>query len=958
MSTPEDDRTNDPIFSADADQVRATFESLVNTLPISLLIKDISGQRLFANETYLTLRGMTLENVVGKRDQDLFPPDIAQRYIADDQVVIRSGDTIRGVEQTIDTDGNRRWIERVKSPIVDRKAGTVIGVQLLFWDVTERVIAERELKHERDLLNTLLTHLPDSIYFKDRDSCFLRVSEAMAKKFGLQNADAALGKTDADIFSEEHANAAREDELKIMESREPLVDREERETWHGREDSWCLSTKMPFVDEEDNVVGTFGISRDITELKRSQDELREARDVADRANRAKSDFLANMSHEIRTPMNAIIGMSELLSQTQLSEEQEDYVELVRDSADSLLRLLNDILDFSKIEARKLELESIPFSIRDLVEKTGRTLSIRAGEKGLEIACRVAPDVPDRLMGDPGRLRQVLLNLIGNAIKFTDEGEVVAEVRLAAESEVNEETVKLHFSVSDTGVGIAEDKQAAVLEAFTQEDTSTTRRFGGTGLGLAIARQLVQLMDGELTLESRVGYGTTFRFSSPFSRTKSGNSAPSQQLKQLTELSVLVVDDNATNRRIMKEILTAWRLNPIMAEDGKSAMHEIQAAADRGNPFQLVITDCMMPEMDGFELAERIRDIYSSTQTKLIILSSAGGDDAGRCKEIGISRYMTKPVVQSELLDTLLQVMNVEKFHQEPEQETLPTCPSLRVLVAEDGIANQHVAVGMLKAAGHVAVVAADGREALSRWQNEEFDVILMDMHMPVMDGIEATRQIRALEAGSTQHIPIIAVTAAAMKEDAAACKEAGMDAYLAKPIHSRMLQTLLAEYAPDETSLASSTTQRETMASFVPADHASTSDESRGSEVAGDQYSGKVAESDDTIDFRAAASRVPGGMPGVRRLAEVFIPECESLMTTLRNELPSGDPATVQRAAHTLKGSSVLFYAKRVEEEAASIERLAQEKDLNAAADRLVLLEKEAELMMRALKNFLEITAG
>lgn len=936
--------------SADVDLGRSTFESLVNTLPLSLLIKDLEGHRVFANETYLRLRGMTLNEVVGKSDHDLFPDDIADQYLADDHAVIKSGETMRGVEETTAADGGRRWIERVKSPIFD-KDGKPIGIQLLFWDVSERIAAERNLKHERELLDTLLTHLPDSIYFKDLESRFLRVSNAMATKFGLSSPDHALGKTDADIFSEEHANAARQDELHIIETGQPLVDREERETWHDREDTWCMSTKMPFFDSSDQVVGTFGISRDITELKRSQDELRAARDVADRANRAKSEFLANMSHEIRTPMNSIIGMSELLAQTELSQEQSDYVELVRDSAHALLRLLNDILDFSKIEARKLELESIPFSLRDLVEKTARTLSIRASEKGLEIACRVAPHAPDRLMGDPGRLRQILLNLIGNAIKFTDEGEVVAEVGVAEVDEDNDRIV-LDFSVRDTGVGIAEDKQAAVLEAFTQEDASTTRRFGGTGLGLAIAKQLVELMDGDLTLESKVGFGTTFRFQASFGPAPSSGEDPKERLEELNQLAVLVVDDNATNLRIMKEILTAWRLQPILAENGPSALKMIQDAADRGQPFQLVITDCMMPEMDGFELAQRIRDRYSSEQTKLIILSSAAaGDEVSRCREIGVSRYMTKPVVQSELLDTVLQVMNI-KQEEEPEDDDFPACPPLRVLVAEDGIANQHVAVGMLQAAGHVAVVASDGREAVARWQRESFDLILMDMHMPVMDGIEATREIRSIEAETGDHIPIIAVTAAALKEDADACRDAGMDAYLAKPIHSRMLQELLAKFAPEESDSTILSTQRETHTSFSTGVDAGSSETSRMNEKL------NIDDANDpVIDLRAAAARVPGGMPGVRRLAEVFIPECESLMRTLRKELPDGDPTSVQRAAHTLKGSSGLFFATRVSEEAYAIERLGQEKDLPRAADRMLVLEQEVAAMLRSLRNFLDITS-
>ena len=494
-------------------------------------------------------------------------------------------------------------------------------------------------------------------------------------------------------------------------------------------------------------MGTFGISRDVTALKRYEDELRRARDAADAANRAKSDFLANMSHEIRTPMNAIIGMSELLSQTELNNEQHDYINLVRDSADSLLQLLNEILDFSKIESRMLELESIPFSLRDVIEKTGQTLGVRAAKKRLELACRVAPDLPDRLIGDPGRLRQVMINLIGNAIKFTDEGEVLVEVCYDSDVEpVEEGWLPLRFSVRDTGIGIAEHLHASVLDPFTQADASTTRRFGGTGLGLAISRQLVELMHGKLLIDSQPGYGANFYFTAHFPVAAEHPPDETAEMQSLEGLPVLLVDDNPTNLRILNEIFRRWRLQPTLADRGDKALEEIEKAESLGHPFRLAVLDCMMPGMDGFQLAARIRDHFTTQQLKLIILSSASrGDDVRTCRQLDISRYMTKPVVQSELLDTVMHVMHAKTKPEIRQGETLPPCPPMRVLVAEDGLANQHVAVGMLQAGGHQAVVVSDGRETITRWQNEPFDLILMDMHMPVMDGIEATEAIRAHE---------------------------------------------------------------------------------------------------------------------------------------------------------------------------------------------------------------------
>ncbi len=928
---------------------RAAYESLVNTLPLCLLIKDQDGCRIFANDAYLKFRGARRDDVIGKTDRDLFPADIAEQFMADDRRVMESGEVLQDVEETLDATGRRCWIERVKSPILDPD-DRVIGVQLVFWEVTDRVLAERELEHERDLLRNLLQHIPDSIYFKDRESRFLRVSDAMARKFGLPNPDAALGKTDADIFSGEHAEAARRDELRVMESGHPLVNRIEKETWHEREDTWCMSTKMPFLDNDGQVIGTFGISRDVTDLIKFQQELKEARDAADRANQAKSDFLANMSHEIRTPMNAVIGMSELLAQTELTDEQRDYVELVRDSADSLLRLLNDILDFSKIEARKLELEAVPFSVRDLIEKSARTLAVRAAESGLELACRVEPEIHDCWFGDPVRLRQILINLIGNAVKFTDAGEVVVEVAQDGSApdrsgtpETESGIERLRFSVRDTGIGIPADKQAMVLEAFTQADSSTTRRFGGTGLGLAITRQLVELMQGLLELESEVGVGTRFFFTLPLKRAPAIDHG-SDDMQKLARLPVLVVDDNATNRRILDEILTKWQFEPTLADSGAAALRIMQNAAGQGKPFSLGILDCMMPNMDGFELAARIRDRYSADQIKLIILSSATrGDDIERCRQLQISRYITKPVVQSELLDTVLQVMGMQTQSPIESFDNIPACRPLRVLVAEDGLANQRVVIGMLRALGHQSVLVSNGRDAVSRWKSEPFDIILMDMHMPVMDGIEASREIRKAERERDEHIPIIAVTAAAMKEDAEACLNAGMDGFLTKPIQPRVLQKMLAGHAPSESVLEQTVADRGEEAPVV---------------IAESNLADPPSLSDsDVIDLQAAASRVPGGLQGVRQLAEVFLPECDEIMKTLRSQIALGDAALIQRAAHTLKGSAGLFFADTVVAISFEIERSARNQDLADVSERMASLEGAVENMVAALRYFLKLTA-
>jgi PAS domain S-box-containing protein len=930
----------------------SNYRTLVESLPICLLIKDTESRRLYANPAYLRYRKTTAEQLLGKSDYDLFSREIADRYRQDDLKVIESGKSLHGVEKTQSASGKTHWVERFKCPLRDDQ-GNICGVQLLFWDVTARIRAEHLRDQERQWLQTLLDNMPDSIYFKDSESRFIRVGAGMAKKFGLPNSDAVIGLTDADIFTPEHAKAARDNELEIMHTGIPVINRIERETWPDRKDSWCTSTKLPLKDASGQIIGTFGISRDITSIKKTQDELAAARDAADAANRAKSDFLANMSHEIRTPMNAIIGMSELLSQTRLTREQHDFLDLVREAADSLLRLLNDILDFSKIEASKLELERIPLSLRDTVGKTGQTLSLRAAEKGLELICRIAPDIPDRLIGDPGRLRQILINLIGNAIKFTDSGEILVDV--CRDNEPNlvdgdkaherptpkDNTLRLRFSVRDTGIGIAEDKRDSVLAAFTQADSSTTRRYGGTGLGLTISAQLAKLMGGRLWLESEVGVGTTFYFTAELAIADQQCLVETGALRTLSDLAVLVVDDNATNRRILQEVFSAWRLRPTLVASGPEAIMELDRAAAAGAPYRLAVLDCMMPDMDGFELSRHIRQKYNAEQLRLIILSSAAGvGDSDQCQQVGIARYLTKPVIQSELLDAVLQVMRVVQVAEPQNIAAVPAGPKLKILLAEDGLANQVVARGLLHAAGHEVVIAADGRETIERWAAEPFDLILMDMHMPELDGIEATREIRRIEQQQGRKpIPIIAVTAAAMSEDTRMCLDAGMNAFLAKPLQAHVLYKAIADFAKPHQDEPHADAFTDVMSlSDLNVEQSESLDQSSTVSV---------------VDIDEAIKRMPGGKAAVRQLAVVFLAECKSLINDLEQSINANDAATVQRLAHTLKGSAKLFVADQLVNSALQLELAAANRKNEQFADLLAELRRDEAVVRAEIESFL-----
>jgi len=527
----------------------------------------------------------------------------------------------------------------------------------------------------------------------------------------------------------------------------------------------------------------------IRQLKNTQEELAKAKEAAENANRAKSLFLANMSHDIRTPMNGIIGMTDLCLDTELTDEQREYLRMVKSSADSLLSLLNDILDFSKIEGGMLELEQIDFNLSNTVEDTVKSLAYLAHRKGLELACRIHANVPVALVGDPGRLRQIIVNLVGNALKFTEKGEVLVEVNLQEE---REEDAVLSFSVMDTGIGIPREKQEKIFEAFSQADESTTRRYGGTGLGLSISTKLVSLMGGNIWVESEPGRGAVFRFTAKFGLQQRSPLTRKTRQPDLKDLRVLVVDDHATNRQILEEVLLSWEMTPVVTP-GEVALRVLEDARHSGSPFSLVLLDAHASEKGGFAIASEIKKNPNVTAPMILMTSSVGmRGDGERCRSLGISAYLTKPIKQSELFDAILTVLDIQEIV--PEEREVVTKHSvresregLRVLLAEDNVVNQRLALKILTKRGYDVVVAENGKEAVAAFLRKRFHVILMDVQMPEMDGFEATAAIREAEKERGGHIPIIAMTAHAMKGDRERCLASGMDGYLAKPIQVNAL---------------------------------------------------------------------------------------------------------------------------------------------------------------------------
>jgi two-component system, sensor histidine kinase and response regulator len=637
-----------------------------------------------------------------------------------------------------------------------------------------------ELKRERYLLHALMDNLPHNIYFKDTESRFLRINKAMAAYFSLADAAEAIGKCDVDYFTEEHARQARVDEQEILESGRP-VDKEEKETWPDGHNTWVLTTKMPLLDEANRIVGTFGISRDITEKKEAAEALRVAKEAAEAANRAKGDFLANMSHEIRTPLNAVIGMTELVLRTPLSTQQRQYLATVKDSGEALLSVINDILDFSKIEAGKFVLNHERFDLRERLGDTMKSFAIRAHQQGLELALYIHPDVPRMVVGDYDRLRQIVVNLLSNAIKFTEHGEVILEISL--ESSCDDE-VMVHVIVKDTGIGIPADKQAMIFGMFEQADSSLTRRYGGTGLGLAIASRLVRLMDGRLWVESEVGRGSRFHFTIRLGLAKSEAADVSIAVPEcLHGMRVLVVDDNATNRQILDEVLRGWAMIPTMAADAGEGMSRLcQAQADR-TPYDLVLTDAHMPQVDGFMLAQQIKaDARIGSTVVMMLTSGDRPEDLKICEQLGINGFLLKPIKQSELLRAVEMAMGVVVPAEQSPTARSTSASKLRILLAEDSLVSQKLAVALLEGEGHSVVVVNNGRDALSAIAADRFDLILMDVQMPELDGLEATATLRAREQQSGTHTPIIAMTAHALKGDRERCLEAGMDGYITKPL--------------------------------------------------------------------------------------------------------------------------------------------------------------------------------
>jgi len=676
-------------------------------------------------------------------------------------------------------------------------------VESVSTEITERQQSQEALQKSEERFRDIAYSIADWIWELDENGMYTYCSEKVEDLLGY-SPDEILGKTPFDLMPQDEAKRTGEIFSRIVRDKEPIKD---LENWNNTKNGRliCLVTNgVPIFDEEGNLKGYRGVDKDITERKRAEEALERALEAAEAANAAKSEFLANMSHEIRTPMNGIIGMTGLLLDTQLTPEQRDYAETVRISADSLLKLINDILDLSKIEAGKLDLEILDFDLRTSLEDVCDVLTEKSAKKDMPFSCQIPPEVPCWLRGDPGRLRQILLNLGGNAVKFTEQGEVAIQVSLDEDTDTH---ATIRFTVRDTGIGIPQNRLNRLFKSFSQADGSTTRKYGGTGLGLVISKQLAEIMGGEIGVESKKGKGSTFWFTAVFEKQLERQVAPRVLPADILGKRILVVDDNATNREVISAYLGSWDSQCHVASGAQEALCMLRQAAETGDPFHLVIVDHMMPEMDGEALGRAIKADPTLKDTVLVMLTSWGRrGDAARMKEIGFSAYLTKPVKHSQLFDCLVTVLGEGsgrgKEDKKPPLVTRHTLAEakrrVRILLVEDNIVNQKLAVRLLEKMGYRSDAVGNGREAVEALEMVPYDVVLMDVQMPEMDGYEATRVIRDPQSKVRNHeVPIIAMTAHAMKGDRERCLEAGMDDYISKPIQPQKLLEVIQTFLPD-----------------------------------------------------------------------------------------------------------------------------------------------------------------
>jgi two-component system, sensor histidine kinase and response regulator len=880
----------------------------------------VKGDKLlYVNRKYLDMFGYSsMEEVIGREITISVHADDRERVMA----LNRGRQSGRSVPSSYEFKGITKEdkiiyveVSAVKTIYNDEPASLAF-----LRDITERKKAEDKLNEQINFLQTLIDDVPNPIFYKDINGLYLGCNKAFEEYRGIKKDD-LIGKTLMELnYTEEEVSSHFASDMELINNHGQKTYRLNFTDQNGinREN---IIKKATFTNSDSEVAGIVGIVVDITEQKQAEEVMKKAMYDSDAANKAKSDFLANMSHEIRTPMNAIIGMTDLLLDTELTQGQRELLEITKTSADALLKIINDILDFSKIEAGKMDFEKIDFDLRITIEDTIDTLAVKANEKGLELVCLINPDIPSLLTGDPGRLRQILLNIIGNSIKFTEKGEVSITVDLAYENEVS---AAPRFSITDTGHGIPEDKMEKLFKSFSQIDSSMTRKYGGTGLGLAISKNLVEMMGGNIGVKSEEGKGSTFWFTAVFD--KQSKALPKTFPKPIdkTNQRILIVVDNSTNCYALSKMLDSWGFRHDKAENAKETLDKLIHGINQNDPFTIAILDMHMPEMDGETLGRMIKENIHLRNTALIMLSSIGKrGDVNRMKEIGFAAFLTKPAKGSQLYDCLITVIQEGTF--KPDNRRIVTRftiaedrkSKINILVAEDNIPNQKLFALMLDKIGYKADIVNNGREAVESFHRNKYDLILMDVHMPEMDGFEATRLIRENEKNISSHTPIIAMTADAMYGDKEKCIKAGMDDYISKPVYPEKIIEAIEKVVFNK-----------------------------------EKHMGKSANYNKSVfDIDTLMERLGIDEKLVEEILDVYLNDTPVQLSKLREYFEKGDVFSIQRCAHSIKGASANFCVGTINKTAQDIELAAKEGNLETIKPLIYVIENQFMELKDVLKE-------
>jgi two-component system, sensor histidine kinase and response regulator len=867
----------------------AQLRAISDNVPVPVAYFDAACFCRFANAGYAQLLGCAAEEIVGKPIEEIVDADTHAEINAHLPAVF-AGTAVHYRRSQILADGRAVWIDVGLIPH-RTDDGVVRGMYVLNTDVSERHDAEAALHTTRERLNLALEGSELALWDWDIGASRVYLSERWPEILGGTKQECVVdAATLADIVHPDDRERIGQRLVLALKGKTAIYYSEHRVRAENGDWKWIESHgKVTQRDADGRAVRMTGTHADITSKKRDEAAILAAKEAAEAANRAKSDFLANMSHEIRTPMNGIIGMTDLALDTDLTPEQRELLSTVKSCAASLLDIVNEILDFSKIESGKVVLDRSDFSLRRALADAMKMVALGAHRKGLELICSVAPDVPGMLRGDRVKLRQVLINLVGNATKFTERGEI--ELSITCETRKCDD-VSLRFAVRDTGIGIPADKQRAIFEAFSQADTSTTRKYGGTGLGLTISARLVALMGGKLEVASEPGRGSTFYFSLPLEAV--GETIVGGTFESLRGVSVLIADDNTASRDALAAVVASIGMRPTTVAGGKTALDALRAAKQTGAPFPLAILDARMPVCDGFAVADAIQREPALAGAVVMLLSADGrADDAQRCRELGVKAYMIKPVLRHDLFDSILQATGRARVAETPVRvKPALATRALKVLVAEDNPVNQKLVCRLLEQRGFGVRAVGNGRDAVAALASERFDAVLMDVQMPVMGGFEAVQLIRQHEQAGATRVPVIALTAHAMADDRAKCLAAGMDDYLTKPLNAADL------YAALERATGSAPP---VVAPIKPAP----------------SY---------TIDLQALRAELNDDAV-VRNLCDMFIDDVPRLFDEIERGLASGELQPVYRAAHRLKGSIGIFHAPQALAIAQQLETAARSGD-------------------------------